>query len=341
MNNEGTPRTTTASEWLAALNRYRTPDHLRSCIEIMVTAVPFVLLWIAMWLSLQWSYLLTLGIAFPTAGFLVRLFMIQHDCGHGAFFRRRFANDWTGRVIGVLTLTPYDSWRRAHAIHHASSGNLDRRGIGDITTLTVAEYLARPRRQRLAYRLYRHPIVLFVLGPAYLFLLQNRIPAEGALLNWRSWLSPMATNAAIALIATLVIWFVGTGAFLLVQLPVILLASSMGVWLFFVQHQFEDTFWAKSDAWAVHEAALHGSSHYDLPPVLRWFTANIGVHHVHHLCSRIPYYRLSRVLRDHPALGDVGRITLLDSLASVRLVLWDETRRRLISFRQLRASLSD
>jgi omega-6 fatty acid desaturase (delta-12 desaturase) len=323
-------------DWLAALNRYRTPDHLRSCIEIIITAAPFALLWVAMWLSLQWSYLLTLCIALPAAGFLVRLFMIQHDCGHGAFFRRRFANDWTGRAISVLTLTPYDAWRRSHAIHHASSGNLDRRGIGDITTLTVAEYLVRPRWQRLAYRLYRHPVVLFGLGPAYLFLLQNRVPADGTFLNWRSWLSPMATNTAIALLAALVIGLVGVGPFLLVHLPIVLLASSMGVWLFYVQHQFEDTFWAKSDDWTMHEAALHGSSHYDLPAVLRWFTANIGVHHVHHLCSRIPYYRLSRVLRDHPPLKDVGRIGLLDSLASVRLVLWDETQRRLISFRQLR-----
>ena len=324
----------TARRWLPVLDSYRTPSHSRGVLEIAITAVPFALLWIAMWASLQWSYLLTLAIAVPAAGFVVRLFMIQHDCGHGAFFRRRRANDWTGRVISVLTFTPYDTWRRSHAVHHASSGNLDRRGIGDITTLTVSEYYARSWWRRLAYRLYRHPLVLFGLGPAYLFLVQHRFPAEGKLTSWRSWLSPMATNAAIALVIMTVMWVVGVRPFLLVQLPIILLAASMGVWLFYVQHQFEDTVWAKDSAWTVHEAALHGSSHYDLPLVLRWFTANIGVHHVHHLCSRIPYYLFDRVLRDHPELRDVGRLTLLDSLACVRLVLWDETQQRMISFRQ-------
>jgi omega-6 fatty acid desaturase (delta-12 desaturase) len=328
-----------ARDWLPALDRYRTPSQPRSLLEIAITAVPFALLWLAMWASLEWSYLLSLAIAVPAAGFLVRLFMIQHDCGHGSFFRRRWANDWTGRAIGVLTFTPYDHWRRSHAVHHASSGNLDRRGIGDITTLTVAEYLARPWWRRLAYRCYRHPLVMFAIGPAYQFLVQHRFPAHGSPKGWRSWLSPMATNAAIALLAAVVIGLVGVTPFLLVQLPIILLAASIGVWLFYVQHQFEATHWAEDGSWTVHEAALHGSSHYDLPMVLRWFTANIGVHHVHHLCSRIPYYRLGRVLRDHPELQNVGRITLRDSLACVRLTLWDERRGRMISFHQcLRSS---
>jgi omega-6 fatty acid desaturase (delta-12 desaturase) len=236
----------------------------------------------------------------------------------------------------VLTLTPYDTWRRSHAAHHASSGNLDRRGIGDITTLTVLEYLALSGRRRLAYRLYRHPLAMFVLGPAYLFLVQYRFPAQDALSDWRSWLSPMATNAAIALLATAIIWLVGVKPFVLVHVPIILVAASIGVWLFYVQHQFEGTFWARSNTWTLHDGALHGSSHYDLPLVLRWFTANIGIHHVHHLCSRIPYYRLSGVLRDHSELIDVGRITLKESVGCFRLVLWDETQRRMISFRQLR-----
>ena len=309
---------------------------MRSLFEIAITAVPFALLWLAMWVSLQWSYLLTLAIAVPAAGFLVRLFMIQHDCGHGSFFRRRRANDWTGRAISALTLTPYDHWRRSHAVHHASSGNLDKRGIGDIMTLTVAEYLGRSRWGRLAYRLYRHPIVMFGIGPAYLFLLQNRFPSSGGLSNWRSWVSPMVTNVAITLLAGAAIWIMGVKPFLLVQLPVILLAASIGVWLFYVQHQFEETVWAKDSDWSVHEAALHGSSYYDLPAVMRWFTANIGVHHVHHLCSRIPYYRLNDVLVDHPELKDVGRVTFWQSIACVRLVLWDEKQSRMISFRQLR-----
>jgi omega-6 fatty acid desaturase (delta-12 desaturase) len=323
-----------ARDWVPALNRYRSSSMSRGLLEIAITAVPFVVLWISAWISLEWSYLLCLALAVPTAGFLVRLFMIQHDCGHGAFFRQRLANDWTGRAISVLTLTPYDHWRRSHAVHHATSGNLDHRGIGDIMTLTVAEYLARPWWRRLAYRAYRHPIVMFGLGPAFLFLVQNRYPAGAPLTNWRSWLSPMATNAAIALLGAAVIALVGIGPFLLVQLPITLLAASVGVWLFYVQHQFETTFWAKRSTWTLHDAALYGSSYYDLPPVLRWFTANIGVHHVHHLCCRIPYYRLSRVLSDLPELKTIGRMTIPDSLACVHLVLWDEAQGRLVTFRQ-------
>ncbi len=239
--------------------------------------------------ALHLGYGLYLLLAVPAAGFLVRLFMIQHDCGHGAFFRHRLANDWVGRVIGVLTLTPYDFWRRTHAMHHATSGNLDRRGMGDVKTLTVNEYLSLSRWGRLRYRLYRHPLVMFGLGPAYLFFLQQRLPIGLMRGGWRPWLSTMATNLAIFVVAAVTIWAVGFGPFLLVHLPIMLISASLGVWLFYVQHQFEDTFWAHDPAWNVHEAALHGSSHYDLPVILRWFTANIGVHHVHHLCSRIPY----------------------------------------------------
>jgi omega-6 fatty acid desaturase (delta-12 desaturase) len=266
---------------------------------------------------------------------LVRLFMLQHDCGHGSFFRTRAVNDWVGRIIGTVTLTPYDAWRRSHNAHHASSGNLDERGFGDIDTLTVREYLALPRWRRLRYRAYRHPLVMFGFGPAYLFLVRHRLPVGLMRKGWEPWISTMATNAATAALIVAMIWLVGAGPFLLVQLPIVLLAASMGVWLFYVQHQFEDTVWAEDPAWNLHEAALHGSSHYDLPPILRWFTANIGVHHVHHLCSRIPFYRLPEVLRDHPELGETSRLTIMESLNSVRLVLWDEERQQLISFRDL------
>jgi omega-6 fatty acid desaturase (delta-12 desaturase) len=266
--------------------------------------------------------------------------MIQHDCGHGAFFRGRRANDWVGRVIGVLTLTPYDYWRRTHALHHATSGNLDRRGFGDIETLTVAEFRAKTAWQRFRYRLYRHPVVMFGLAPAYLFLLHHRLPVGLMRDGWRPWMSPMATNAGVVVLGAAIIWPVGLGPFLLVQAPITLLAASIGIWLFYVQHQFEETYWEHDEAWSFHESALHGSSHYDLPLVLRWFTANIGLHHLHHLSSRIPYYRLPEVLRDRPELADVGRLTLWESLKSVRLVLWDEERRRLVSFRELRARQS-
>jgi omega-6 fatty acid desaturase (delta-12 desaturase) len=319
------------------LAAYREPNSVRGVLELLITAVPFVLLWALMWVALDAGYWIGLALAVPAAGFLIRLFMIQHDCGHGSFFRHRSTNDWTGRVIGVLTLTPYEYWRRSHALHHASSGNLDRRGIGDIDTLTVREYLALPRWRQLLYRMYRHPIVMFGVGPAYLFVLRHRLPMGLMCSGWQPWISAMATNAAIAILVAAMIWLAGAGLFLLVQLPITLLAASVGVWLFYVQHQYEDTFWEHDEGWTFQEAALHGSSHYDLPAVLRWFTANIGVHHVHHLSNRIPYYRLPQVLRDHPQLAAVGRLTLLQSFGCVRLVLWDESRRRLVSFREMHA----
>jgi len=321
---------------MAALGRHRTPDPARSIVELAITIVPLVLLWLSMWFALELSYGLCLLLSVPTAGFLVRLFMIQHDCGHGAFFRRRALNDWLGRVIGVLTLTPYDYWRHTHALHHANSGNLNRRGFGDVDTLTVREYLALSPLGRWRYRAYRHPAVLFGVAPAFLFLLQQRLPIGLMRAGWRPWLSTMATNLAIAALATLVISAVGLGPFLLVHLPITLLGATVGVWLFYVQHQFEHTYWRNERDWNLHEAALRGSSHYELPNVLRWFTANIGVHHIHHLCSRIPFYRLPATLREFPDLASNGRLTLSQSLACVGLVLWDEQRRRLISLSECR-----
>ena len=317
---------------MQSLAPYREPRSARSIFELTITAVAFVAVWILMWAVLDAGYWIGLLLAVPAAGFLVRLFLIQHDCGHGSFFHHRLANDWIGRGIGVLTLTPYDVWRRAHALHHAGSGNLDRRGIGDIDTLTVHEFQARTRFRQLLYRLYRHPLVMFGVGPAYVFILRHRLPMGLMRDGWKPWASAMATNAAIMIVVSAVIWMVGAGPFILVQLPITLLAASIGVWLFYVQHQFEDTFWEHDESWSFHEAAVHGSSHYDLPGFLRWFTANIGVHHVHHLSSRIPCYRLPEVLRDLPELRNVGRLTLLQSFKSVRLVLWNEEKRRLVSF---------
>jgi acyl-lipid omega-6 desaturase (Delta-12 desaturase) len=317
---------------------YRDPSPARSVFEMAVSIGPLVILWAAMFASLQIGYWLTLLLAVPAAGFVVRVFMIQHDCGHGAFFRRQTTNNWVGRALGILTLTPYDVWRRAHALHHATTGNLDRRGIGDIDTITVREYGARSWLGRCAYRLYRHPLIMFGVGPAYLFFLKHRLPFGMMREGWRPWLSSLATNVAIALAVTGMMMLVGVSRFLLIQLPITFFAASIGVWLFYVQHQFENTLWADDEAWDLHKAALYGSSHYELPRILRWFTANIGVHHIHHLCSRIPFYRLQQVLRDRPDLVSVGRVTLMQSLRSVRLTLWDESRQRLISFRQLRNS---
>ena len=317
-----------------ALARYRKPDPRRAAFEVAVTAIPLAGLWLLMWLSLSVGYWLTLLLAIPAAGFMVRLFLIQHDCGHGAFFVRKSTNNWVGRVLGVFTFTPYDYWKKNHAIHHATSNNLDRRGIGDIDTLTVAEYRGKPFWGRMLYRAYRSVPVMFGIGPAYMFLIQHRWPMWQMRDGWRPWLSTMATNAAIAAAAALMMYLVGVTPFLMVHLPIMLLAASMGVWLFYVQHQFEEVQWARGDGWTHQSAALSGSSYYDLPGVLRWFTANIGIHHVHHLNSMIPYYRLPQVLNDHPELKTVGRLTLRQSLASTRLALWCESRGKLISFRE-------
>jgi omega-6 fatty acid desaturase (delta-12 desaturase) len=337
VSQETAPATATdPRNWVQILARYREPNHLRSVFELFVSLAPFVLLWAAAWWALSVSYWLSLGISMLNAGFLLRLFMIQHDCGHGAFFRNRRVSDWIGRALGVLTLTPYDVWRRTHSVHHSGSGNLDRRGMGDIHTLTVREYRALSPFQRLLYRLYRHPIVLFGLGPTYLFIFQNRLPRGLMRSGWRYWISAMGTNATIAGALGLIAWFGGPAPVILIFLPTVLIAASIGVWLFYVQHQFEDTHWDQEAEWGLHDAALHGSSHYDLPAVLRWFTANIGVHHVHHLYSRIPFYRLTEVLRDHSALATSQRMTLRESFACVRLHLWDESRRKLMSFAHAR-----
>lgn len=325
--------------WLKILARYRQPRVRRSLCELAVTAFPFVFFWAAAYLTVHFGYWLGLILIFPAAGFLLRLFMVQHDCGHGAFFGRRRWDDWTGRAIGVLTLTPYDCWRRAHAKHHASAGNLDERGVGDIRTLTVREYQALTTRGKLGYRLYRHPFVMFGIGPAFLFLVKQRLPfglmRSGAL----PWLSTMATNAAIAGLAALLIFTIGLVPFLVIHLPIVLLAGTAGVWLFYVQHQFEDTHWSAPPEWNFPYAAMHGASHYDLPPPLRWITANIGMHHVHHLSSKVPFYRLPEVLRNHPELARVGRISLSESLGCVKLILWDESSGRLVSLRDAKRLL--
>lgn len=323
--------------WTQALARYRQPRPVRSILEIVVTVIPFAAMWATAAIAVQsgnwWGLLLTV----PAAAFLVRLFILQHDCGHGTLFAHRSLNNWIGRMIGVFTLTPYDYWRRTHAVHHASAGNLDRRGIGDIDTLTVQEYRERSRWQRIRYRLYRHPLVMFGIGPAWLFVCQYRLPFGLMRAGAQPWVSTIATNVGIILPIVTMIWLVGLVPFLLVQIPITLMAATGGVWLFYVQHQFEETHWSNDNDWNFQHAALHGSSHYDLPAPLRWLTGNIGIHHVHHLAAKIPFYRLPEVLKDYPELQNVSRITLLESLKCVKLVLWDENTRRLVSFREERA----
>lgn len=315
-----------------AIAAYHEPNAVRSLAELVLTVASLVVCWAALYMGAHAGYTAAWLLVVPAAGFVVRLFMLQHDCSHRALFHSARANDWVGRVIGVVTLTPHDFWRYAHMQHHASSGNLDRSQLGAINTLTVTEYQALPRLQRLKYRLYRNPLVMLGLGPAYLFLIDHRLPVGCLRGGSMPWLSTMGTNAAIVVTGGSLMYWVGVVPVLMIQLPVTLLAASIGVWLFYVQHQFAATYWERDSSWDQQDAALEGSSHLDLPPVLRWFTANIGIHHVHHLCSRVPFYRLPEVLRDYPALYDVNRITPLESLAMIRLALWDEDRRRLISF---------
>jgi len=320
----------------ATLAPYQRPSHRRSLAEILVTALPLAALWALAAYTVSrgwwWGAVLTA----PAACFLVRLFMIQHDCGHASFFRSPAANAWTGRIIGVLTATPYDYWRRTHAIHHATSGNLDRRTLGAVDTLTVEEYRARPWLMRMAYRLYRNPVVMFGLGPVYMFVLQHRAPI-GLMRERKAWMSVLGNNLGLALLIGLQVLLAGPLVTLAVHLPIVVIAASIGIWLFYVQHQFEGAWWARNDRWTLHEAALHGSSHLHLPAVMRWFTANIGAHHVHHLGSRIPFYRLPDVMEAHPQLKTMSRITLFEALRAARLSLWDEARGRMVSFREARA----
>ncbi len=271
----------------------------------------------------------------PAAGLMVRLFIIQHDCGHGSLFSSKKANDWLGRVLGVFTFTPYEYWRLQHAAHHATSGNLDKRGIGDIETLTVNEYLERGKFGRLMYRLYRHPIVMFGLGPSYMFILRHRLPIGSMNSGVKPWISTLATNLGIIVVSTAIIYATSWQMFLLIQVPIVVLAATIGMWLFYVQHQFDETQWHRKDKWKRDAAALHGSSYYDLPKPLMWISGNVGIHHVHHLSSRIPFHKLPKVLKDHPELKAIGRLTLWDSFKNVKLTLWDEERGELVSFRDL------
>lgn len=305
----------------------------RSIAQVLTTAVPFVVVWAAMLYSLDYAYWITLLLAVPAAGLLVRFFVIQHDCGHGSFFGSRAANDALGRLLGVLTLTPYADWRGAHAVHHATSGNLGRRGSGDISTLTVKEYVALPARKRIAYRLYRHPLVLFGIGPSYQFLLRQRLPADLFDAGKRAWISALSTDLAILSVAAILVSAVGIESFLKVHLPIVVLASTIGVWLFYIHHQFENTYWEQQEDWDFHTAATQGSSYYELPRGLRWFTGDIGLHHIHHLSSKIPNYRLRECLEAHSELRDARRLTMVESWKAVRLSLWDEEQRRLVGFR--------
>ena len=329
--------TSTPRDWAKILSAYKQPDDKRAIIELAVTSILFAGAWFCTWWALQLSVWFGLALTIVPAALLVRMFAIQHDCGHNSLFRSRRVNDWIGRGIGVLTFTPYDYWKHCHALHHATSGNLDKRGVGgDIMTLTVAEYEARSVWGKILYRLYRNPLTLFLVGPAYMFLLEQRLPIGFMTKGIKPWLSTQSTNIGIALGAIILIYFIGWVDFVLIQIPIVMIGASIGVWLFFVQHQFEETLWEKSDDWNREHLAMHGSSYYDLPKPLMWLTGNIGIHHVHHVVANIPFHRLPKTLEDHPVLKEIGRLTLWESIKCVPLSLWDEGKRELISFREHR-----
>ncbi|OLC70571.1 MAG: hypothetical protein AUH78_20580 [Gemmatimonadetes bacterium 13_1_40CM_4_69_8] len=313
------------------LARYQGGDWRVSARQLATTGALFVLAWYLAYRSLEVSYWLTLALALPAAGLLVRLFIIQHDCGHGSFFPSPRWNEAVGRVLGVVTLTPYRYWRRFHAMHHATSGKLERRGFYDIVTFTVREYVALPGWRRVAYRVYRNPVFLFAVAPAVLYVVLYRIP----FLAPRAWTaerrSILGTDVALAAVVGVLVATIGVRPFLLVQAPVTVIASAAGMWLFYVQHQFEDTYWERAGHWDFTRASLAGSSYYALPAWLQWFTGHIGLHHIHHLNTRIPNYRLQACLDEHPELP-AARLTLRDGFRCARLKLWDEDRMKLVTF---------
>jgi omega-6 fatty acid desaturase (delta-12 desaturase) len=322
------------ADWRRAVEPFIGPDARRASFQLATTLIPLVLLVSGIHLLQSRSVALALLLVLPTAGLLVRTFILMHDCAHGSFFPSRVANDVVGFVTGVLTLTPFAQWRRDHALHHASSGDLDRRGHGDVPTLTVREYLARSRRSRVAYRLVRHPLALLLGGPVHLALgqrLRGRSRATGSRQVASVWL----TNLAIVLVAGLALWTVGWTSVLLAYALPYYLAAMAGVWLFYVQHQFEDAYWAPHEEWDYVEAALRGSSHLRLPAVLQWFTGSIGLHHVHHVAPRIPNHRLQSCHDAHEMFSRSPVITPRSAMASLRLALWDEDRGQLVRFRDV------
>jgi acyl-lipid omega-6 desaturase (Delta-12 desaturase) len=318
--------------WKEALAPYARPHVGRSIVDLLTSVVPYFGLCVGMWFLLDVSYWLVLLVALPASGFLLRTYILFHDCTHGSFLPSKRANTWLGRTLGVIVFSPFSSWKHNHAVHHATAGDLDRRGVGDVPTLTVAEYYSRDRKGRLAYRAFRNPLVMFGVGPLYALALYPRFIPKNARPRVRN--SVLATNIALVVLIGAVCWLIGWKEYVAIQLPTAWLAATAGVWLFYVQHQFEDTYWREGDDWTYADAALRGSSYLKLPKVLQFFTGNIGLHHVHHLSARVPNYYLQRAHDGCPIFHDVPVLSLWDGLKATRLKLWDEESQRLVTWKQ-------
>ncbi len=320
--------------WKEAVTKYQTPNTFRSLAEIVITLTLYAAMWIAMYRSLGVPYLLTLALSVPTALFMVRVFVVMHDCGHGSFFKSQKLNNFFGAVFGVLVFTPFFHWKNAHAQHHATSGNLDRRGFGDVWMLTLQEYEALSPRRRFYYRAYRHPVFMFLVGAPFNFLVlhRTRFPSPGD--PTRSRISVHGTTLALLGYVAGMVSLMGWKEYLLVQIPVFYIATIIGVWLFYVQHQFKNTYWQRKKNWNYVAACLLGSSFYKLPPWLSWWTAYIGIHHIHHLSSRIPFYRLPEASKDSAFDGGTT-LTLWTGFESLGLRLWDEKLGRMVGFKKI------
>ena len=318
------------SSWQQVVHGYQNPDFKRSIWQIANSFIPYLILWFLMVLSLRVSYWLTLALAIPAAGFMMRIFIIFHDCGHGSFFKSQRPNDAIGILTGIITFTPYYNWRHNHAVHHATTGDLDRRGVGDVYTMTLKEYVAASSWKRLSYRVTRNPLVMFTVGPLLIFLIVNRFSFGAA--GKRERYSVYWTNLALLGIVLLASLTIGLKAYLLVQLPILAIGTSLGVWLFYVQHQFEGVYWARHEQWDFYSAGYKGSSFYKLPGVFQWFTGNIGFHHIHHLNPRIPNYFLQKCYEENSIFQEVRPLTILSSLKSLKFRLWDEDQSKLVGF---------
>jgi acyl-lipid omega-6 desaturase (Delta-12 desaturase) len=323
--------------WYRTTAEYGQPNVRKSIWQTVNTLGPYGFLWALMIFTVRWGYpyWITLLLALVAAGLLVRVFILFHDCCHGSFFASRRANTALGYVTGVLTFTPFEDWRHAHNRHHATAGDLDRRGVGDIWTMTTEEYLAAPLRRRLGYRIYRNPFILLGPGAALLFLCFQRFPTKGAGKSERR--SVWLTNSAILLVVGMAAWTIGLQTYLVIQLPIILVAGGLGLWLFYIQHQFENVYWVRHEAWNPLSVALQGSSYFKLPKMLQWFTGNIGLHHIHHVRPSIPNYNLQQCHDAIPAFQAVEAVTLRSSFRSLGLALYDAERRKLVGFRSLSA----